>query len=136
MNHLKFIMILFSFGLLLTCNQSTEVRAVGGGGKVISGDDKILLEDRTGKKWDITHAVRRYGFVPSNFQFGLGPNAIPPIQNPQFSSPGKVGFPLPSDNLVIGTRINEIAKAYPIIIMKSYEIANDNFNGSFVAAAY
>jgi hypothetical protein len=98
---------------------------------------KIFIKDRTGKKWDITHAVNKYGFEPNKFQFGLGPFAIRPILNPEFLSPVDQNYPSNSANdLVIGTVINEITRAYPLSILVSHEVANDDFDRTYVAVAY
>lgn len=98
--------------------------------------EKILIRDRTGKEWDITHAVNKYGFDPAGFQYGLGPDAIKPINNPQFFNPGDAGFPRPDDFLVIGTTINGDSRAYPINILKSHEIVNEKFVSTHVSVAY
>ncbi len=55
--------------------------------------DKIYITDRTGKKWNVTHATENYGFETGNFQYGLGPFAITPINNPEMISPGEPGSP-------------------------------------------
>ena len=63
----------------------------------------MLIVDDTGKEWDVTHAEENYGLKAENFQFGLGPFAITPIQDPQFVFEGEPGFPGPDETfLVIG----------------------------------
>jgi hypothetical protein len=105
--------------------------------EVIKSNEKIFIVDRTGKKWDVTHAVDRYGFKADQFQFGLGPKAIPPLQNPQFLKPGDPGYPASFDQtLIIGTRLKNDARAYPIFMMKTYEIVDEEFDSTFVAVAY
>jgi hypothetical protein len=69
---------------------------------VIEEDDKIFIQDQTGKSWDITHAVNRYGFAASYFQSGLGPFALTPITEPLYfliMRPRVCGiiFPVPMD---------------------------------------
>ncbi len=101
------------------------------------GDNQIVIVDRTGKEWDITHAVKKYGMKADKFQFGLGPDAIQPILDPSFFSPGENGYP---DNnatfLVIGTSINGDTRAYPIFVLKSREIIDEQFDSTYVAVAY
>lgn len=106
--------------------------------QVITGtDDKIYIVDRTNKKWDITHAVNRYKFNPQAFQYGVGPRTISPIIAPEYFCPGDPGRPGPSqDNLVIGTSFHGEQHAYPINILKSFEIVDETFDSTHVAVAY
>jgi len=100
-------------------------------------DNKIFIHDQTGKAWDITHAVKKYGMVPEGFQFGLGPNAIPPINNPQMLSQGDVGYPGDSQTFImIGTMINEDTRAYPLSVLALHEIVNEVFDDTHVSVAF
>jgi len=99
-------------------------------------EEKIYIIDRTGKQWDITHAVNVYNFVPEDFQFGLGPYAIIPIINPEMLSPGDQGYPAPDATQVIGTTINGDIRAYPLESLVYHEIADDNFGDIHVAVAF
>jgi hypothetical protein len=105
-------------------------------GKQITEDETILIVDRTGKKWDVTHAERVYGLKADNFQFGLGPDAIPPINFPEYFYPDEPGYPVPSGSIVIATTINDVTRAYPIFILKSHEIVNEVFIDAHVSIAY
>jgi len=99
--------------------------------------NRIFITDRTGKKWDITHAVNNYGFKSDRFQYGLGPNAIKPINNPDFVVKGEDGFPGPSEPMtVIGTTIRGDTRAYSLRDLSSHEIANDSFEELHVAVGY
>ncbi len=119
----------------MSCSQPSGAE-IGGGG-VIKKEGKILIEDRTGKQWDVTHAVEKYGFKAEEFQFGLGPFAIQPIMNPEFIGPGAPGYPAPNENfLVIGTTLGGDTRAYPISVLSRHEIANDEFDRTFVAVGY
>lgn len=105
-----------------------------------SGEDldiRHVITDRTGKQWDITHAVQNYGFDPDGFQFGLGPDAIKPILDPQMVCEGEDGYP-PDDAtfLVMATSLNGHTRAYPLSIMSRHEIADDQFGDDHVAVAY
>lgn len=98
---------------------------------------EIFIVDATGKKWEIGHAVRQYGFKPGKFQFGLGPNAIPPILEPKMIWPGQPGYPHASSTfLVLGTSLEEDARAYSIQRLSFNEVANDKFGDVHVAVAY
>ena len=98
---------------------------------------QIFIVDQTGKKWEIGHAVRQYGFEPDRFEFGLGPNAIPPILEPQMIEPGEPGYPdRNSSFLILGTRLEEDARAYPLAVMAIHEIVDEDFDDLYVAVAY
>ncbi len=97
----------------------------------------IFITDRTGKRWDITHAVKEYGFEPDGFQFGLGPNAIRPIIGASMICPGEDGYP--ADNAVtriMGTSLNGETRAYPLDVMSYHEVAIERFGEAHVAVAY
>jgi hypothetical protein len=100
-------------------------------------DGRIFIVDNTGKEWDVTHAANVYGMQAEQFQFGLGPNAIRPIQNPKFLNPGDPGYPADNnDMLVIGSVFNGVNRAYPIRVLSSHEIVDDVFGDAHVAVAY
>ncbi|KAA3615984.1 MAG: DUF3179 domain-containing protein [Calditrichaeota bacterium] len=130
------------FGLIplfiMACNSVTEP---GSGTTqpvdIIEEDEKIFITDLTGKKWDITHAVNEYGFIPNQFSYGLGPFAIQPINNPEFAQSGDSNFPSPqSPTLIMGTELSGDSRAYAIGIMSRFEVANDKFGTLNVAVAY
>jgi hypothetical protein len=75
---------------------------------------RIILVDRTGKEWDITHAVKRYGMEPKRFNFGLEPFAIQPLLNPVMLDPGVPGHP-PDDEMfpVIGSKTDKLPVLTP-----------------------
>jgi hypothetical protein len=93
------LFILLNIILIAGCSLNNP----GGGNMiVIEEDDKIFIQDQTGKSWDITHAVNRYGFAASYFQSGLGPFALTPITEPLYfliMRPRVCGiiFPVPMD---------------------------------------
>ena len=104
---------------------------------IVDENGNIFITDRTGKKWDITHAVDNYDLQPENFRHGLGPNAIRPINNPQMISPGESGYPGDgSTESVIGIEINGDARAYSVSVLASSEVANDVVGGIPVAVNY
>ena len=104
---------------------------------IVQEDDKIYIVDRTNKKWDITQAVNEYNFNPNAFQFGLGPYAIRPINNPEMLSPGDAGYPSSNNaNLVIGTTLNHDTRAYPLDVLSRHEIVNEKFGNRNFAVGY
>ncbi|UCG51219.1 MAG: hypothetical protein JSW58_13635, partial [Candidatus Latescibacterota bacterium] len=91
---------------LVGCISSITEEQLGNVGdpEVKEKGEKIFIVDHTGKKWDVTHAVEKYGFDPTQFEFGLGPNAIPPIIDPGMLSPGDPNYPDEGGTfVVIGT---------------------------------
>jgi hypothetical protein len=137
---MKYVFIVSVLSLLLyACDNTTIVETGTNSPPLINEseeDNKIYIMDDTGKQWDVTNAVKKYGMLPDQFQYGLGPYAIRPILNPKFLTPNEPGWPSTGDFLVIATRINGDARAYPINIMKSFEIANETFGDTLVAVAY
>ena len=127
---------------VLSCRETGTMSNVVEAPEIIIKPDssdsvRIFIIDHTGKEWDVTHAVNEYGFKAEQFQYGLGPNAINPILEPEFISPGDPGYPsVDDDDLVIGTVINNIVRAYPISIIWKHEIVNDQFGMTYVAVAY
>jgi hypothetical protein len=100
-------------------------------------ENEIFLTDLTGKRWDITHAVKVYGMRPENFRYGLGPNAIRPITDPEMISPGEPGYPDDTATLdIIGTNIAGDARAYPVHPLGGHEVVDDVVGGEPVAVIY
>ncbi len=131
------LLVLF---LLAGCSSATDPAANNsnnGSNGGNSGDGPFIITDRTGKRWDVTHAVKRYNFEADKFQFGLGPNAIPPIEEPRFFSPEDPGWPGPEQTfIVIGANINGHTRAYPTTILKSFEVVDDQFGEDYLAVTY
>ncbi len=123
--------------LLLSACSREKITDVGQPPKVEDEQERITITDRTGKVWDITHAVKRYGFEPDKFQYGLGPFSIRPLISPDFLSPGEPNYPGDQEAfLMIGADLFGVVRAYPIRIMSQYEVSNEKYNGHFVAVAY
>ncbi len=100
-------------------------------------NNQVTITDRTGKEWDITHAVKEYGLEPGKFNYGLGPNAIQPINFPQVISEGMNGYPSDNSGIsVIGVNINDDVRAYPVQILASHEVVNDRIGGLNVSVNY
>jgi hypothetical protein len=98
---------------------------------------RIVIIDRTGKIWDITHAVTHFDMVPRSFAYGLGPFAIRPVINPDYHSPGDPGYPGTHLDLeVIGVSIDGDSRAYPTGALCSFEVVNDIVGGQHVAVTY
>ncbi len=97
----------------------------------------IFIEDSTGLLWDITHAVEVYGMDVEYWGHGLGPDAILPVNDPQFFSPGDPEYP-PSTLMtqIIGVEIGGDARAYPISTISMREVVNDWFGDEALAVVY
>jgi len=125
--------------LIMVIISSCEVINSSGGeeAEVVHRGNDILIRDNTGKEWDVTHAVEKYGFVATQFQYGLGPFAIRPILEPEMVGPGESGYPSKNnDLLVIGTTLNKESRAYPLDVLNRHEIADEIFGEQYVAVAY
>jgi len=135
---LPFLLVIL---LIISC-QETNTTSNNEPAEVIFEPDssdttKIYIRDYTGKKWDITHAVNKYGFIPERFQYGLGPLAILPILEPQFLSPEDSGYGSVKENeSVIGVVLNGIARAYPLSLLRGHEIVDENFSTTYVAVGF
>ena len=104
---------------------------------LIRRDNKVFIEDLTGKLWDITYAVLELGMDPERFNFGLGPDAILPITDPRFLAPGDDEYPdVSNDWLVLGTTIAEESRAYRISDLSRHEVVDDHINTVYFAATY
>ncbi len=100
-------------------------------------NNKIIIVDQTGKEWDVTSAVKRFGFEASGFEFGEGPFAILPINSPKLLCPSDTQYPSNNQSfLVIGATSDVGPRAYPIFVMKINEIVNEFFGDAAVAVAY
>jgi len=136
------VLILFMSALfLMHCSnpaqESTAIQNGGNGNPADSSGGKLTLVDETGKVWDITDAVRKHNFSPSLFRFGLGPDAIRPINNPQFLSAGSSEFPSSNETFrTIGFDFQSDPRAYPLYLLNSHEVVNDQINAQPFAAVY
>jgi hypothetical protein len=119
---------------------ATDTNGVQGSGisKAFSITDRILITDKKGKRWDITHAVETYGMEPEGWQQGIGQYAILPINDPVFLGPGEEGYPSDDDSfLVIGAELSGTnTRAYPIPTIYLHEVVNDRAGGIPIAAVY
>jgi hypothetical protein len=101
---------------------------------VITDSGQTFIVDNTGKQWDVTYAQEKYNMNASLFQYGLGPHAIKPINNPSFLSPGQAGYPKNTDTfMVLGVSINGDSRAYPMSVMGRHEVVNDKFGNLYIA---
>jgi len=146
--HISLSIIILSFFPLIvfSCKDSTSVEPGPTEINTIISDEHsddaspsttTLIVDRTGKSWDITFGVTRFGMEPRRFHFGLGPNAIPPILNPIMLSPGDPEYPDDSERIrILGVKLNGSARAYPLDGLVVREVADEKFGAQHVAVSY
>ena len=77
----------------------------------------LQLEQATFVEDDTTYLIRQ--LIP--------PDGIPPIYDPTFIPASEVKYN--ADELVIGVEIDGEAKAYPITVLRSREMVNDDLAG-------
>ena len=130
------ILFLFIVTIVVSCTETAE-NVIVSTPQDTTVDKVVVITDRTGRKWDISYAFNHYKMDPSQFYYGLGPNAITPIQNPKFFNSGDQGRPTnTNNNVVIGVNFRGEQRAYPLYVSKSHEIVNDDFSGVPVTIVY
>lgn len=80
-----------------------------------------------GVESDINMAAIQWG--------GVRKDGIPPLENPNFVSPEVAAYLRPGEQ-VFGVEVNGDARAYPLRIMNSHELANDVVGGRPVSLVY
>jgi hypothetical protein len=100
----------------------------------------VVIVDRVGRKWDITHAVKVYNMNPDHFNFGIGLGAIPSVDNPKIVDKNSSGYPKSTSNFpVFGVNHNGEQRAYGIADLSRHEVFNEKYPGTskqHVAVAY
>jgi hypothetical protein len=96
------------------------------------GDGKTYIVDQKGEHWEVTQAMD-LGFRPEEFQFGIGRDAIRPLDDAYLGSEGQT---LPGEARVIGVKNATAAHAYSVRRLTRHEIANTRLGDTPIAAAY
>jgi len=96
------------------------------------GIPAVTITDRTGEVWDITQAVS-IGFDPGGFQFGIGRDAIQPLDATSLDRDTRT---LDARVRVIGVRNGPHQHAYVVSKLTRHEIANTHLGETPIAAAY
>ncbi|KAA3598744.1 MAG: DUF3179 domain-containing protein [Calditrichaeota bacterium] len=134
MQKLNFLLI---FILFTSCSLISEEKSADSQIEIIEENDKVFIQDRTGKKWDVTSAIEKYEMKADKFQFGLGTDAIPPVINPRILKDGEAGYPSNSDeSLILGVTMSKDARAYSKNQLSRREVVNERFSTKTVAVAY
>lgn len=95
-------------------------------------NNRIYIQDRHGEKWDVTEAAS-LGFKPENFQYGIGRNAIVPVDGKKLTSND---FFVSSSLRVIGIAKKGDAQAYSVPKLRHHEIANSVIANTPIAVGY
>jgi hypothetical protein len=123
-NHIAYVIVALSFLLLGD--------KVIGMAFVIEKNDKTYIRDTHGENWDVTQAMT-LGFDPHGFQFGIGRNAIQPVDGSGLTAETD---DVPKHLRVIGVTDGEAAHGYSVRKLVRHEIANTTIGNIEIAAAY
>lgn len=108
--------------------------------QILEHKGKTLLwasgRTRGDSKWfDVTGAT----IDPKKFQYGIGVDRIPSIDEPKFvpaDDPRLAKLGITDSTAVIGYAVGDEAKAYPVNILDRHELVNDYFRGKPVAVGW
>jgi len=117
------VLIVSFIGCTRQITSSTPVVREGG---------KIYIVDKTGYKWDVTQAGS-IGFKPEKFQYGIGKDAILPLDASGLSNDKK---DVPDDLRIIGVEEGTSAQAYSVQKLRSHEVANSAIGSKPIAVGY
>lgn len=109
---------------------STEASAV-----VSREGGKVTIIDRTGERWDVTQAAA-LGFSPGGFQYGIGRNAIRPVDDSGMGDRPATSGTNPRVIAVEGAGGRKGARAWSVPLLSRHEIANSRIGDRQIAAAY
>ncbi len=105
-----------------------------------AAEENLVITDRTGRDWDITHANNVYGMDPRYFNYGLGLGAIHSVDDPTVLEEGDSGYPVPDSNIqVFGVNHNGEQRAYSVSALTRHEVFNDVYPGEsnqYLAVTY
>jgi hypothetical protein len=121
---------IYAFLMLIFLLSSSACIGDEAGPSVSRERDQTFIEDRTGRNWDITHAVKVYEMVPELFHFGLGIGAIPCVDNPVLVGRDSALYPdAASPFPVFGVDHNGEQRAYAVNDLVAHEVFNETYGG-------
>jgi hypothetical protein len=116
--------------VLFACTSQTDSTTVQ------EENGRTTITDRTGREWDITHAVEKYGMNPEFFNFGIGVGSIPSVDNPVELTDNDLAYPGDNDEReVFGVVIDDTPRAYSVNTLVRHEVFNETFEGATVTYA-
>ena len=125
-----FVIILLSPVLIPACSRALDK----------AEESASIIIDRTGRKWDVTHARDTYDMNPDYYNYGLGIGAIASVDSPVIIEEGDMFYPGPdSDIQVFGVDHNGEQRAYIVKDLTGHEVFNDMYPGTseqYVAVTY
>jgi len=123
--------VIFSLFVLFTTVIMISSCDSSNGGIENTEDNQVFITDRDGREWNVTHARDTSGMQPSYFNFGIGVDAIPSVDNPEILTEGDAGYPFADDEMaVFGVDHNGEQRAYPVSDLNRHEVFNDIFPGT------
>ena len=132
----QILIYIFSLVLLWSCTE-TSFESQNSTVRATQQADTIFIIDRDGKRWDVTHAQKRYGLYADQFQYGIGAFSIRPINDPQIISASDSGYPTDDETfIVLGVNLDGEKRAYALADLRCHEIANEFIADANVAVAY
>jgi hypothetical protein len=102
--------------------------------EVHEAEGKTFIVDQRGERWEITQAMS-LGFRAEGFQFGIGRDAIRPLDGEDLK-PGGVNLPEAARIIGIANPASGNAHAYSVQRLTRHEIANTQLGEAPIAAAY
>ena len=127
--------------LLLCACASTEPDAAAHSGAphhdkpIVEKDGRTLLYAGEDDWFDVTDS----SIDPASFQYGIGRDTIPSIDEPVFvraDDPKLEAVGIDMDTMVLGVSRGGVSKAYPVHLMDGHEIVNDDFGGESFAVLW
>ena len=126
------LIILLPIIFMAACSNNAEQKETEG--------NSVVIEDRTGREWDVTHARDVYGLNPDFYNYGLGVGVIVSVDNLRVIQPGEEGYSSSDSQIaVFGVNHNGEQRAYSIQALTRHEVFNDVFPGDsqrFLAVTY
>ena len=101
-------------------------------GLVKESGDRVTIVDRQGEHWDVTQA-KSIGFKPEGFQYGIGRNAIKPLNDDHLTDKQEG---MTKRLRVIGIKEGDHAQAYSVPRLVHHEIANTTIGSKPIAVGY
>lgn len=95
-----------------------------------------LMQAAAESFWSDTNFCQNTVDFREFFSGGVGPDGIPPIDNPTFQSIEQASEWLSDQSPVIAVQINSEARAYPLAMMTRHEIVNDEFDDVAVVVTF
>ena len=112
--------------------RGSRVKEVDERTKLVAKGDPASEESQW---FDVTDAP----IDPGEFQYGIGKDTIPAIDEPLFVAVGDPRLEaqhITDDSRVIGYAVGDDARAYPIRIMDRHELVNDTVGGKPVTVGW